>query len=155
MEGILEQMFMPEAGKHDRRADRTCDLLLVGPSWYSPGTRSLWRDQSSSEHVEIGQREGREQACGVLGQSPVAHLGKAPQALDHMKGVLAARPGAGTNPVDELVMLGERLVLAAATVDPVTDATDLCTLAVKLAPVRLIPEQLLLLPVQQLRQLGD
>jgi len=125
MAGIFEQMFMPEAAKQGYRADRVCDLRCVLPVSHSPGARPLRCEQSSPQHVQVRQRKGREQPRGVLGQAPVAHLAKAPQSLDHMKGMLAARPGARADAVDELLMRGERFGFVTAPVHPVADATGL------------------------------
>ena len=50
--------------------------------------------QPLSAEVDVGQRERDERARGVLGQPAVAHLGKAPQPLDHAEHVLDARTDA-------------------------------------------------------------
>ncbi len=57
----------------------------------SAPTRVPQWHQAPSEQVEIGQRKGDVESGGVLGQTPVTHLGEAPQALDHVEGVLATR----------------------------------------------------------------
>src|SRR5690606_23470780 len=138
-----------------RRRLRAPSCGLPSPFSRSPGAPSLWTEQPSPQHVQVRQRKGGEQPRGVLGQSAVAHLGKTPQALDHMKGMLTACPGAGTDAVDELLMITQRLRAGATTIDPIADAAGFGALTMKLAPVRLIPEQLLLLAMQQMRQLAD
>src|SRR5690606_37656848 len=50
--------------------------------------------QWSSTQVDVGQRQRRERARGVLGQAAVAHLGEAPQALDYAEHVLDASANA-------------------------------------------------------------
>ena len=52
------------------------------PSWQQP----------SPQHVEVGQRECGKGPHRVLVDAAVAHLGKAPQALDDVEGMLAASP---------------------------------------------------------------
>lgn len=44
--------------------------------------------QTSSHHPEVGLGEQSVKLCGVLGQSPVAHLGVAELPLDDAEGVL-------------------------------------------------------------------
>src|SRR5687768_6767726 len=129
------------------RLDRLDGLALSAP------TRLLWRQQASSQQVQVGEREGSEQSARVLGQAAVAHLGKTPQALDHMKDVLAARPGPRSQPVDRALMFGERPARSAA-VDAIADAGGHGALPVPLVPVGLIAKHLALLPMQQLPDLG-
>src|SRR5262249_60725988 len=60
----------------------------------------LWRQQLAADQVEVCQRKQTEGARQVLGDPAVAHLGEAPQALDHVERVLAACPGARPRPID-------------------------------------------------------
>ena len=105
--------------------------------------------QSSSEQIQVREREGREQPRGVLRQAAVAHLGEAPQALDHMEGVLArARP----RDRNRLMRADARSAdaLGPAAVDSVADAARFSALPMRFAPVRLIPEHLPSCTMQQL-----
>src|ERR1700680_3501758 len=68
----------------------------------SQGTPPLRWQQSASQQVQVRQREGGVQPRGVLRQATVAHFAKAPQALDHMEGMLDTGPGTGAQAVDEL-----------------------------------------------------
>ena len=52
--------------------------------------RTHLRHQAASQQVEIGQRKGRKQARGVLGQPAIADFREAPEPLDDVKGMLAA-----------------------------------------------------------------
>ena len=45
-----------------------------------------------TRQIKIGQRKQGKDLCGVLGQTPIAHLAIAPQVLDHPKGMFD--PGA-------------------------------------------------------------
>src|SRR5262249_3877544 len=65
------------------------------------------RQQPSPEHVEVGQGERGKGPNRVLVDAAVAHLGKAPQALDDVEGMLAPSPSARTGSVDQLLMPGE------------------------------------------------
>ena len=72
----------------------------------SSGAPLLSEQQRSSHHVQIGQRTGDEQSVGVLGHAAVAHLGKAEDALDDQKRMLAL--GAHLRFVSILGALGRR-----------------------------------------------
>jgi hypothetical protein len=66
-------------------------LLDVRPgSSQSAQTPLPGRHQAMPDQIQIGQRESREQARRILGQSPVTHFGKAPQTFDDVKSVFAA-----------------------------------------------------------------
>jgi hypothetical protein len=113
------------------------------------------RRELPTEQVEIGQGEGREEAGGVLGQPAVAHLREAPEPLHHVKRVLAAGPRLRALPVGASLRGGQRPLVRAAAVDAVPDAVGGGALAVKLAPIRLVGVECLLLAVQELRQARD
>src|SRR5208282_4860375 len=91
----------------------------------------------------------------VLGQTAVSHFGETPQLLNYAKGVFAASPGPRARPVDQPPALAQRPLGGRAPVDPVAHPPRLEKLSIVFLPVRLIAEQLALLPVQQVRQLGD
>ena len=118
----------------------------------SAGTRLLWRQQSSSQQIQVGQREGGEQPRGVLGQAAVAHLGEAPQALDHVKCMFHAGPGRGATTVDEPLIVVQRSTRG-TPIDSVANAGGLGALPVRLVPISLIAKHLAFLAVQQLGDL--
>ena len=118
------------------------------------GTRSC-REQLSADLVEVGQRKHGLRSGQVLGQTAVSHFSEAPQLLEHPKGVFAARPGPRARPVDQPPALAQRPLGGRTPVDPIAHPPALEKLSIVFLPVRLIPEQLPLLPMQQLRQLGD
>ncbi len=62
---------------------------------------SLRWQQSSPQQIQIREREGGIQSRGVLRQSAVANLVKAPQALDHVEHMLDTGPGGRAATVDE------------------------------------------------------
>lgn len=81
-------------------------LYSVGQS-RSQDADSPWRPQSAPQESGVCQGKGCEQAGGVLRKPPVAHLGKAPEPLDHMQGVLAAGAGLGAQAIDRLLVTGK------------------------------------------------
>src|SRR6185437_9062095 len=60
------------------------------------------------DSVEIGQGEHGLRPRQVLGQTPIAHLGEAPQLLDHPEGVFTAGTGARARPIDPPPALAQR-----------------------------------------------
>src|SRR5208283_3120462 len=66
-----------------------------------------------------------------------------------------ARPGPRARPVDHPPALAQRPLRGRTPVDPVAHPPLLEKLSIVFLPVRLIAEQLPLLTMQQLRQLGD
>src|SRR6267142_3212880 len=130
---------------------RDC-LLPEVSSQRTPGR--CW-EQLSADLIEISQRKHGLRPCQVLGQAAVSHFGEAPQLLDYAKGVFAARPGPRTRPVDHPPARAQGPLGGGAPVDPIAHSPRLEKLAIVFLPVRLITEQLPLLPVQQIRQLGD
>jgi hypothetical protein len=81
----------------------------------SSGVPILSEQQGSSHYVQIGQRTCDEQAVGILGHAAVAHLGKAEDALDDRKRMLAL--GAHLRFVSILRALGRRQRIIAARTD--------------------------------------
>src|SRR6266851_4994072 len=130
--------------------DRHRDCLL--PEDSSQRTPGPCREQLSADLVEVGQRKHGLRARQILGQAAVSHFSEAPQVLDYPKGVFAARPGPRTRPVDHPPALTQGPLGGRAPVDPVAHAPGLEKLSIVFFPVRLITEQLPLLPVQQIRQ---
>jgi hypothetical protein len=75
--------------------------------------------------------------------------------LDYPKGVFAARPDPRACPVDHPPTLAQGPLGGGAPVDPIAHSPGLEKLSIVFFPVRLIAEDFPLLPVQQIRQLGD
>src|ERR1700687_5493441 len=138
--------------------DWSCDerhrdcLLPEVSSQRTPGP--CW-EQLSADLIEISQRKHGLPPCQVLGQAAVSHFGEAPQLLDYAKGVFAARPGPRTRPVDHPPARAQRPFRGRTPIDPVAHPPGLEKLSIVFLPVRLIAEDFPLLPVQQVRQLGD
>src|ERR1700693_3026991 len=130
---------------------RDC-LLPEVSSQRTPGR--CW-EQLSADLIEISQRKHGLRPCQVLGQAAVSHFGEAPQLLDYAKGVFAARPGPRTRPVDHPPARAQRPFRGRTPIDPVAHPPGLEKLSIVFLPVRLIAEDFPLLPVQQVRQLGD
>src|ERR1700678_4425177 len=80
-------------------------------------TRPLCRQQTSSEQIQIGEREGGEQSGSILRQAPITHLSKAPQALHYVKGVLPTRTGGRAQTVQVPLVAAEPVAVVATTVD--------------------------------------
>src|SRR5712671_3028989 len=127
--------WRPEVSSHRR----------AGPGW----------KQLSADLVEVGQRKHGLRACQVLSQTAIPYFGEDPQLFDYPKGVFAARPGPRARSVDHPPALAQGLLGGGAPVDPIAHSRRLEKLSIVFLPVRLIAEQLPLLPVQQIRQLGD
>src|SRR5690606_21808985 len=144
-----------------RRAKRNRFWASAGPFGHAFGRFSRSREtplpgkQLPPEQIQVGKREGRVQPRRILGQPSVAHLAEAPKSLDDMEGMLATGPRLRTQPIDPLLMLAERAALRAASVHSITDSSLSGALSVKVAPIRLVAEQLTLFTVQQVRQLRD
>ncbi|MEQ1756791.1 MAG: hypothetical protein ABL986_00615 [Vicinamibacterales bacterium] len=92
---------------------------------------------------------------GVLRQPAIADLREAPETLDHVEGVLAAGAGLRAPAINRALPGRERLLLRAASVDAVAHPVVLRTLAVELAPLRLVAEEHALVPVEQLLEHRD
>src|SRR5690242_14832426 len=99
--------------------------------------------------VEIGQSEHGLRPRQVLGQTPIAHLGEAPQLLDHPEGVFAAGASARARPIDSAPALTQRPLGGGPAIYPVAYPPRFKKLSVVFFPVGLIAKQLTLLPVQQ------
>jgi hypothetical protein len=153
--GKSDLMRMSESIKGAFWSDVASQSVSLGSFSPSPGARSLWRVQASSQQVQVRQRKGGKQPRSVLRQASVAHLGKAPQALHDTEGMFTAGPGGRAQAVESALERTQRPARVGTAVDAVTDATLQCALAVRLAPVRLIAKDLALLAVQQLPHLGD
>src|SRR3984893_417542 len=113
------------------------------------------REQFAPKLVEISQRKHGLRPCQVLGQAAVSHFNEAPQLLDYAKGVFAASPGPRARPVDHSPARTQRPFRGRTPIDPVAHPPGLEKLAIVFLPVRLSAEDFPLLPVQQVRQLGD
>src|SRR5271167_80195 len=133
--------------------ERHRDCLL--PEVSSQRTPGPYWEQLSADLIEISQRKHGLRPCQVLGQAAVSHFGEAPQLLDYAKGVFATRPGPRAHPVDHPPALAQGPLRGRTPIDPVAHPPSFKELSIGFLPVRLIAEQLALLPVQQLWQLGD
>src|SRR5438477_2063134 len=119
------------------------------------GATTPLRQQSSSDHVQIGQRKQGEDARGILLQATVTHLGEAPQLFDHAESELTPGAPPRAAAIDGLVMLAQRPMGLGPTVDPIVDARTAAVQAMILAPVSLIAVELVLLTMQQVVQAGN
>ncbi len=119
----------------------------------SSGTRPLRWQQAAPQQIQIRQCEGGVQPRGILRQSTVANLAKAPQALDYVKDVFDTRSSGGAATVDEPLILAQRPSWR-APIDSVADALSERSLAMRLIPVGLVAEHLALLSVQKFRDLS-
>src|SRR6201981_2162495 len=113
------------------------------------------REQLAPHLIEISQCEHGLRPRQVFGQAAIAHLGEAPQLFNTRKGVLAAGSSARTRPVDHTPALAQRSLGVGAPIDPVAYPPRLKELAVVFLPVRLVTEDLALLPMQQFGKLSD
>src|SRR5271170_2160058 len=118
-------------------------------------TLPLRRRQSASDQVEVCQGEHGEQSRRVFRQAPVAHLGKAPQPLHHVEGVLASSSSGRTQAVEPSLGARQSVAMVGPAVDAVTDTAGARRLPVRLAPVGLITVDLALATMQQLVHLAD
>ena len=75
------------------------ERLARSRSRSQPAPRSRW-EQFTADLIETGQREHGLCPRQVLSQAAVAHLGEAPQLLDHAEGVLAVGADARACPID-------------------------------------------------------
>ena len=118
----------------------------------SSGGPILSKQQCSPHHVEIGQRTGDEQSVNVLGQTAVAHLSKAEDALDDQNRMLAL--GAHLRFVSILQALGRRQwgVAARLRLGEVTDLWRYAANNLSLFDMGAVATHARLAPVQQLLQ---
>src|ERR1700677_3941125 len=121
----------------------------------SASARPLRWYQPSPQQIQIGQSEHGEQARGVLDQTPIAYLRKAPEVLHHVEGMLAASPGGRANAVDGALVPSELVTVVTAAVDPITDAAGESGLPMRLAPVGLVSKDFALITMQQMHHLTD
>jgi hypothetical protein len=127
------------------RARFRCLFLASRCSSPLTSTRPLRRQQSTPQQTQVRQRKCGIQPPSVLGQAAVvANLAEAPQALDHMEGMLDTGPGRGTPAVDEPLVLAQRPA-SRAPIDPIMDAERQRTLTMPFVPVGLNVEHLSLL----------
>src|SRR5690242_14575145 len=127
--------------------------LRLFRSWSQAASRG-YGQQLTAQLVEIGQSKHGLRPRQVLGHTPIAYFGEAPQVFDHPKRMLAAGASPRARPVDHPPALTQRPAIG-APINPVAHATSREGLAVGFFPVSLIAKNLPLLPVQQMRKLGD
>src|SRR5215472_10025415 len=98
----------------------------------------LRRQQLAADQVEVRQREEAEGARQILGETPVAHLGEAPQALDHVERMLTARPGPRPGAINGPPPSAQRFVRrGGAAIHPIAYALGLEGLPIRFLPIRL------------------
>src|ERR1700746_3799844 len=119
----------------------------------SQGARRSGREQLMPDLLKVGEGEHGLRPRQVLGQAAIAHLGEAPQLLDHAEGVLAAGTGARARPIDHAPAFAQGPPGGGPPVDPITYYPAFKELAVVFFPVRLVAEHLALCSVEQLGQL--
>src|SRR5579864_5189646 len=100
--------IMREAEKHGAGADLAPGSRFFLPFACSPGTRSLWREQTSSEQIQVRECKSGKEPRGVLGQAAIAHLREAPQSLHHMKGVFATSSRGRAQAVESALQSAQR-----------------------------------------------
>src|SRR5215472_9264342 len=105
--------------------------------------------------VEIRQREHRLRSSQVLRQASVPHLRKSPELLDDPEGMLTPRTCPRACSIDLPPSLTQRPIRVGPSVHPIPHPARLESLSIPFLPVRLIAEDLPLLPVKQLRKLRD
>src|SRR5215831_3265360 len=105
--------------------------------------------------VEIREREHRLRSSQVLRQASVPHLRKSPELLDDPEGMLTSCPRPRSCSIDPPPSLAQRMLRLGPPVHPIAHPTRLEGLSIPFLPVRLIAEDLPLLPVKQLRKLRD
>src|SRR5262249_23564793 len=126
---------------------------LLGRSQRAPRLR--WQELAA-DGVEVGQGKHRLGTGQVLGESAVAHLREAPQALHNVEGMFAASSGPGASAIDLAPALAEVAVASGrASVDPVAHPLRPEGLPVGLLPIRLVAVERALLAVEQVRELPD
>src|ERR1700722_940088 len=147
--------------RKERRPGRRWLAARSGHSHYyfrlagSQGAPRCGWKQLMPDLVKVGEGEHGLRPRQILGQAAIAHLGEAPQLLDHAEGVFAAGASARTRPIDHAPALAQWPPGSGPPVDPITYSARLKELAVVFFPVGLIAEDLALLSVQKLRQLRD
>jgi len=91
--GLMRALFPGNGSKSVRvaapRGSCSGSLARIAPLW------AHLCQQSLSTEENIGESQSSKRPCGILLQTPVAHLAKAPQPLDHAKDVLNARANLG------------------------------------------------------------
>src|SRR5260370_23497612 len=97
------------------------------------------REQAVTHHIEIGEREERKGPRRVLCQPAVAHLGKAPQPLHDVEGMLTPHPDARARPIDRLPPRAQRVLRRLTPLHTEAHLTPPERVAPPRGPVRPIP----------------
>src|SRR5256885_344312 len=113
------------------------------------------RKDELADQVEVGEGKGGERAGRVFQQSSVSYFCEAPELLHDAEGMLSPRSCSRAALVDLLLMLGQRAMVRAASVHPISHATREKPLPIRLFPVRLISEDLTLRTMKQRLHLRD
>lgn len=128
--------------------------LFRGPLGPMPPSWAHLCHQPLSAEVNVGQCQGRECACGLLGQAAVAHLAKAPQPLDHAEHVLHPRAHARLVAILGLQGLVVDAVAPRALVGEVPGLGRLAFDQFLLAGIGRVTVYALLVAMEQTRQRG-
>src|ERR1700730_18314443 len=148
-------MIMFSEAKIVSRGRSSLSYHWIGRVVRSAPTRLLRCQKTAPDHIQVRQCEHRKEPSGVLRQPAIAHFGKAPQALHHVKGMLAAGASSRAQAVDLSMVGTERSVAVGPAVDAVTHSVLLGRDPMHLAPISLVAVQLSLGAMQHLRQLAD
>src|SRR2546422_7088855 len=133
--GVLRSL--PPVARGRRRSGRS---LLRKARHKAP------RQEPPPHAVEIGQAKQRVRSGQVLRQTPEAHLGQAPEMLDHLKRMFAPSPLLGPAPVRAPLAAGQGALARAPAIDLVSPPARRPVLAMALTPVGLIPIEGAFLP---------
>ena len=121
----------------DRERKPTADWALTDwragwwlRSWPSQCASGAERKEPVADLVKVSERKHDVRSGQVLGQAPIAHLGEAPQLLDHPKRVLAARSGPRPRPVDQAPALAQQALRGGTPIDSVAHPAGLERLAI-------------------------
>ena len=144
-------------GPNEKLLARSIDAAnrIFRSSRGSQGALSPLGQQPSSQHVKVREGKHSESPHRVLVNASVAYLGKAPQTLDDVERMLAARTRSRAAAVDRALMLIELARVRGPSVHAVSNAGVFALQPVLFAPVALVTIELGLLAVQQLLHASD
>jgi len=120
--------------------------------WLSMGASLLLKsEQMMASHEDVRQGGHHEQSVAVLLESPIAHLGKAEDALYDQEGVLDLGSHLGLGPVLLPLSVGERIVPATLLVGEVLSLRSGLSNQCLLAGVGRVAIDPVLIAMQKLR----
>ena len=118
-----------------------CTRDPVIAAGFHPIARKRRAAEVFKERASCCEIVGGKDAHRVLVEPAVSHLGKAPQALNHMEGKLAAGAAARGAAVDRFLVCGEFGSGFGPAIDPIADTRVLAVRPVILTPIGLIAVQ--------------